>query len=1801
MSLYLSIRQLLLLVLFILPFLGLGQVNYQTQYSVELPLISGPDYYNMNALGSVFQQNFRLNGKDKKLKHILVEHFFYEQSGWPGPNPMMMLNFYEGTVDDLGPMIYSQPYIREAIDPEISIEKPSSSTQMIPITDSLVLEPNKDYVWELVKPDSIDWWSGGYRILKSTGNDWKTNLGDEGVWFKLLGQATSFTDSTFSITHRDSSNYIVDTLSNYFPYLLLNKYQTESFVCKTSHAGNLDYHTSDTTKLRLEVIEAFPGIKEEIAMVAMDTGLFTVYLVAQGDSVAYFDIHATDRKMLKCSYTYVKYPGESDHHLLSASDQIIAYIADIYSAANIFIDFTDLGIKEYEWDLNNDGNSYDPERLERDSTVAQIPDTSYFSNMVMLRQNKNDSFFGGANGGGTSYGFGPTAAPPRHGVVATHLFRTIQSLGSTLAHELGHNFGLSHYSTFNANDIFVPNDTKNLMRTGRNEDFFYGFQLRAVHDMINYRESLGEHYESRAIPVFFNLQDTSLELNDQTAFLLPVTSNSDASLLFSVLEGDNVLQVKSTGQLVPLAAGIAKVGVFAYATDSYIAASDTITVTLTTSIDPGSIETTGDTICYGGTPREIGSITSATSSCNNITYSWRSSLDNFTDTIPGANQPTYTPPSPYQTVTYRRYAFDSLCYFEPKVSTGEWTITVTSNPYDVSELCSDEPLELSVDQIGDFAPNQLLSDSLLFETCSDWSVTAVANHSSYFQYGNNEIEVILSIPTDTFSCVTNIFLNQASSKLSPPNDTIVDQICHIPQADTLILFNPLDMTDLIHLYPSDSTAGSGTVQTGILLADALSVCGSPDTLYRIWRGTYSDMTHAEAIQRIIVKQDTMAPVTNFGVNLPQENIFSPFGIEHCLDNVILPVEVQTNCDDTDSVSVSIFFDYLQLGNPTALPQVLTGNYPNFNISGVFPLGLHSLEIQIADICGNESVAVLPIDVRAGFEEESLCPPVIIAEASEDGVLFSPDELLIDTFFNIGCSDWEASLNQELFTCEDIGTHNVILTLTNTLDTFECTSTIYINDSTPPDLLCKDTTVYLSGYDAQIVTLDLLGASLGDNCSLTDTLILPEKLSCVDIGDNEIVILAEDASGNIGMCTATITVINEEAPVALCRDLSISLNSEGVAEIVPLDLDNGSYSNCGSLSYTANQLTFSCMSSDVQTVELYVEGTNGKADTCSSTITLSDQDAPNAQCQDITVYLGADGQVVIPPSSLDGGSADNCGTPEWDSTFPSADCDELGTHFALLLVSDAAGNTDVCISEITVADTLGSVITSSITDTTLTLNANCEAIVPDMTGAAVVTGGCAGDAGNLVIGQYPVAGTVLPEDTTVVSLFLENSASDSLQISLFVKPDTIAPDLSVSTLWGTLLQQDTLWVSTIDTSCAISTALELIPSDNCPVADTFTLAVSLTDSFPNTSPEYTLVYDEDSAVYRFELSAEDGWYAFDFSLTDAFGNIDSSSLIISVQDSVPPVAICEDIQVGVTPTQNSTISFADIGINSSDNCGPMDIELSQTQFSCADAGEQLIVLTLTDQFGNTSECTATVTVVNDLEGQPCNDEDECTINDIYTVDCGCAGTLLDTNDNGICDLEEGCTPPTNLDAVVESPTSGTFSWSEVPQAESYRFQYRPIGEDGVSIDVTDNEVLITDFTQGATVQWRVRALCGTENSSFVNGPALNLAVPGTTWSELSGGDEDYQNFSTPVQEASGNPFKLFPNPVRDKAYLVFEQPFSGVVTVSSILGQQLYRITADSQKQLELDLSDWKSSHQLLLITVADGHSAPVTKRVLVAR
>lgn len=86
---------------------------------------------------------------------------------------------------------------------------------------------------------------------------------------------------------------------------------------------------------------------------------------------------------------------------------------------------------------------------------------------------------------------------------------------------------------------------------------------------------------------------------------------------------------------------------------------------------------------------------------------------------------------------------------------------------------------------------------------------------------------------------------------------------------------------------------------------------------------------------------------------------------------------------------------------------------------------------------------------------------------------------------------------------------------------------------------------------------------------------------------------------------------------------------------------------------------------------------------------------------------------------------------------------------------------------------------------------------------------------------------------------------------------------------------------------------------------------------------------------------------------------------AVDDNTPPTAICQDITVNLDASGNATITASQIDNGSYDETGGSglgNMSLSQTDFDCTDAGNTIeVTLTVNDNSGNSSTCTANVTV------------------------------------------------------------------------------------------------------------------------------------------------------------------------------------------------------------------------------------------------
>ena len=245
--------------------------------------------------------------------------------------------------------------------------------------------------------------------------------------------------------------------------------------------------------------------------------------------------------------------------------------------------------------------------------------------------------------------------------------------------------------------------------------------------------------------------------------------------------------------------------------------------------------------------------------------------------------------------------------------------------------------------------------------------------------------------------------------------------------------------------------------------------------------------------------------------------------------------------------------------------------------------------------------------------------------------------------------------------------------------------VVVADTEDPVARCTEISVNLSeDGTASIGAGDVDGGS-SDNCGIVSREVVPDTFTCANFGANTVTLTVADAAGNTDQCQATVTVQDDVAPTAVCKNVTAQLDASGSASIAAADVDGGSSDNCGIVSRDVTPRTFTCANLGANTVTLTVADAAGNTDQCQGTVTVRDNLPPIAVCKNLTVELDASGSTSITAADVDGGSTDNCGIVLREVVPDTFRCPNLGPNEATLTVGDAAGNKDDCTAIVTVLD------------------------------------------------------------------------------------------------------------------------------------------------------------------------------------------------------------------------------------------------------------------------------------------------------------------------------------------------------------------------------------------------------------------------------------------------------------------------------------------------------------------------------------
>ncbi len=648
----------------------------------------------------------------------------------------------------------------------------------------------------------------------------------------------------------------------------------------------------------------------------------------------------------------------------------------------------------------------------------------------------------------------------------------------------------------------------------------------------------------------------------------------------------------------------------------------------------------------------------------------------------------------------------------------------------------------------------------------------------------------------------------------------------------------------------------------------------------------------------------------------------------------------------------------------------------FPLPGSVTTGTITITLTASDVAGNTSDCSFDITVVDITDPDI---PILSDITDECSVSVLPPSTTDN------CAGVIIATTLDALTYTSQGTYIITWTFDDgSGNSIDVNQNVIIDDVTSPNLTPQDITVQLNGSGSITVTGTDVSTS-SDNCSGLIISLDNDTFGCVDIGPNVVTITATDGGGNQVIETATVTVEDNENPVAVCLDITVGLDVLGNAVISASDVDGGSSDNCSIVSYIIDRNSFTGADLGPNNVVLTVTDQSGNTDNCIAVVTVSDNDPPIAICQDISIFLDSFGNASITASDIDGGSTDNDIIVSLLASQTNFDCSHLGTNVVTLTVTDNSGNVDNCISNVMVIDLENPTITSCAVSRTESTDGNCEFTLPDYTSEVLYTDNCG--AGGIIITQNPPVGTVFSGEQIInVEITIEDSSGNSdLCLFTITTTDTTPPQV--------ICQNITIELQSDGTVSIMASDIDGGTTDNC-------LLLSL-----NASPlNFT---NANMGANTVTLIAE-----------DAAGNISSCDAIVTLVDTISPTAICQDITVELDFLGEVSIVPADVDGGSFDNGSIASLQISQSDFSCVHIGANNVTLMVIDDSGNSGTCNATVTVVDN--GAPIITE--CPTDIYQYLGDDCQYIIEDF----ISELEyyDNCTGLNDI-AVVQTPVPGTI--------------------------------------------------------------------------------------------------------------------------------------------------------------------------------
>jgi sugar lactone lactonase YvrE len=497
-----------------------------------------------------------------------------------------------------------------------------------------------------------------------------------------------------------------------------------------------------------------------------------------------------------------------------------------------------------------------------------------------------------------------------------------------------------------------------------------------------------------------------------------------------------------------------------------------------------------------------------------------------------------------------------------------------------------------------------------------------------------------------------------------------------------------------------------------------------------------------------------------------------------LSDVTSPVAKTKNIIVNLNATGTIMITTAQVNNASTDNCTIAGLQLDKTVFDCSNVGNNTVTLTVTDGAGNTSSATAVVTVQ------DLVKPVVLTKNISIPLDASGNASITASQVNNGSSDncgiASVSVSPSAFTCANLGSNTVILTVTDVNgNTATRTAVVTVQDLIAPVVITKNITVQLGATGTAVITAALVNDGSTDNCTIASMTVSPLSFNCTKVGANTVILTVKDSKGNTATGTAVVTVTDATPPTVHTKNITVNLNSTGTATITTAQVNSASTDNCGITSFTLDKTTFDCSNIGDNIVTLTATDAAGNTSSEPATVTIRDITKPIVVTKTATVQLDANGTASVTAAEVNNGSTDNCAIASMTVLPSSFTCANSGNSTVTLTVTDASGNTATKTAVVVVQDLVPP--TALAQDLTVALNAAGTATIT----AAQINNGSTDNCAVTIITVSPSSFNCSNVGANTVTLTVKDAkgntsfATATVTVTDVVPPVVITKNISVA--------------------------------------------------------------------------------------------------------------------------------------------------------------------------------------------------------------------------------------------------------------------------------------------------------------------------------------------------------------------------------------------------------------------------------------